>query len=79
MNKVMKEADNYYRGIAKLQLGKFKEAIKYFDKYIELNPQDDGVYNNRGIAKFQIGKFKEAIKDFDKSIEINPQLAESIL
>ncbi len=58
-------------------MGRNEEAIKDYDKAIELNPQYAKAYNNRGKAKAKLGRNEEAIKDYDKAIELNPQLAEA--
>ena len=80
MNKTIKDADKYFnRGVAKLQLGKFKESIKDFDKSIELNPQHALAYKNRGLAKYNLGKSEDAIKDFERAIELNPNDSESLV
>ena len=44
---------------------KYNEAIKAYDKAIEINLQ--------GVALGKLGKSDEAIKAYDKAIEINPQ------
>jgi len=46
---------------------------KLFDKAIEINPKDDGTWDNKGIALSDLKKYKEAIECFDKAIEINPE------
>ncbi|MDX1921068.1 MAG: tetratricopeptide repeat protein, partial [Candidatus Caenarcaniphilales bacterium] len=61
------------RGISYLKTEKFEEALKDFDKAIELTPNLEQAYNQRGLAKANLGKQEEAIKDFDKAIEINPK------
>lgn len=60
------------RGTAKKDLGLYEEAIKDFNKAIELNQNISEVYNNRGSAKAILRQYKEAIKNFDKAIELNP-------
>jgi tetratricopeptide (TPR) repeat protein len=55
--------------------GKYNEAIKAFDKAIELNPRDAVAYNNRGAAYGQIGNYKQQIDDSNKAIELNPKVA----
>jgi len=55
----------------------FPEAVKDFDKAIDLNPSQDNAYNNRGICKFMQKKYKASIEDFNKAIKINPENAEA--
>ena len=49
---------------------RYSEAIPYYDKVIELNPNDAGAYNDRGEAKTYTNHFYSAIDDFSKSAEI---------
>lgn len=65
------------RGIAKNNLGLYEEAIKDFDKAIELDSNYLSAYNNRGISKAKLGNNEEAIKDFNKAIELNPNISEA--
>jgi tetratricopeptide (TPR) repeat protein len=60
-------------GVALVMEGKYNEAIKAFDKAIELNPRDAVAYNNRGAAYGQIGNYKQQIDDSNKAIELNPK------
>ena len=62
----------YNRGLAKSDLENNEEAIKDYDKAIELNPNYSDAYNNRGVSKSDLGNNEEAIKDYDKAIESNP-------
>jgi len=69
----VKPSDWMEKGVALVMEGKYNEAIKAFDKAIELNPRDAVAYNNRGAAYGQIGNFKQQIEDSNKAIEINPE------
>ena len=57
---------------ALLQLGRLEEAIKSYDKAIEIKPDNDNAWFNRGIALRQLGRLEEAIKSYDKAIKIKP-------
>jgi tetratricopeptide (TPR) repeat protein len=61
------------KGVALVMDGKYDEAIKAFDKAIQLNPGDAVAYNNRGAAYGQIGNYKQQIDDSNKAIELNPK------
>ncbi len=56
------------RGNAKVDLGLKEQALKDYDKAIELDPNDADAYNNRGNAKNNLGLNIQAIKDFEKAI-----------
>ena len=54
------------------KLGKYDEAIKWYDKSLAINPNNDDTWNNKGNALDDLGKYNEAIKCYDKSLAINP-------
>ena len=51
--------------------GKCKEAIVYYNKAIELDPNNSAAYYNRGSLKINLNEYEEAIKDFNKAIELD--------
>lgn len=51
--------------------------IDYYNKIVELNPNDAEAYTNRGIAKIKLKNFEGVIQDFNKAIELNPKNAEA--
>ena len=63
---------SFYLGNAKAELGHHEEAIKDYNKAIELIPSYLAAWNNRGLAKAGFGDHEEAIKDYNKAIELNP-------
>jgi protein O-mannosyl-transferase len=65
-------------GGALANTGKLKEAMKLFDKAIDLDPNDASVYNNRGITKAMLGDTNGAITDFDMAIKLNPEFTDAI-
>jgi tetratricopeptide (TPR) repeat protein len=63
------------RGIIYYTSGKYDDAIKDFNRAIEISPRYTQAYNNRGVAWRNIGEYKKAIEDYSKTLEINPQNA----
>ena len=51
----------------------YDDAIKVFDKAIEIDRKNSDAWYNKGLALFELNKTDEAIKAYDKAIEINPQ------
>jgi len=51
------------------------EALRCYDKAIELNPQYAGAYNNRGYSYASKGDYDAAICDYTTTIKLNPKLA----
>ncbi len=52
-------------------------ALSYYNRAIELNPELTEAYHNRGIVKYKMRKFAEALGDFTQAIKLNPELAET--
>jgi len=53
-------------------LGKYSEAIEYFDMAIKKEPNFDDAWMCKGSAYGDLKKHGEALKCFDKAISINP-------
>lgn len=60
------------RGLALSDGGNYDEALKDFNKAIELDPLFYEAYANRGTVFEKTGRFNEALADFEKSISLNP-------
>jgi len=67
------EMDLFFnKGIKSLQAGILTEAISYFDKVLEIDPNHIGSLSNKGATLAQLGYADEAISYFDKVLEIDP-------
>lgn len=65
-----------YRGMALQELNRDEEAIKDFDKAIELQaPYGYIDFNNRGVSKKKLKRYEEAILDYNKAIQLKPDYA----
>jgi tetratricopeptide (TPR) repeat protein len=58
-------------------MANYAEAIKDFNKAIELNPEDANAYFNRGGAYRDTGNYGQAVKDFTRAIELSPKDADA--
>ena len=45
---------------------RYEDAIKEFDKAIELDPNIPAYHNNKEAALIKLGRHEDAIKEFDK-------------
>jgi tetratricopeptide (TPR) repeat protein len=57
--------------------GKYKEAIKEYDKAIEINPGYKLAYYNRSVAYTKTGQYDRAINDCNKVLQLDPKHANS--
>ena len=55
-------------------LNKSDEAIKAYNKVIEVDPKNPDAWYNKGLALAKLKKFDEAIEAFMKATKINPQI-----
>ena len=57
----------YNMGISLANLGNYKEAIKSYDKALELNPDDAQIIYEKAISLNNLGKNKDAEKLVSKA------------
>lgn len=63
--------NNYANALGGIK-GQVKDSLHYYDKAIQLNPNDSKAYNNRGNAYFRLGQYQRALENFDKAIHLDP-------
>jgi tetratricopeptide (TPR) repeat protein len=63
----------YNEGCILLVHGEYTEAIQFFDRAIEIKPQDELVWYQKGEALQKLGRYDESIASYDRFIEQNPQ------
>jgi len=74
-----KSDDNSWldQGCQQLEIENFEDALFYFEKVIELEPDNHKAWKKRGDALDNLGRFEEAINSFDKALEFKPDLHEA--
>jgi tetratricopeptide (TPR) repeat protein len=60
-------------GVALYDAGDISEAIKQYEKAIQIDPNHPDVYNNMGNALFKHGDTDKSIQYFQKSLDLNPK------
>ena len=61
------------KGVELAKLGRFEEAIKYYDKALEIKPDSWIVLYNKGKALSDLGMYEDAILQYEKVLTIEPQ------
>ena len=61
-------------GIAAWRDGRFSEALRLFERALELDPTNAELRQNRGVALYQLNRFEDAARDLAASVESNPAL-----
>ena len=59
------------KGIAPNDLNKSDEAIKVYEKEIEINPQNSYCWLNKGFSLVELKNPNEAIRAFDYAFELD--------
>jgi protein O-mannosyl-transferase len=62
-------------GLAMARQGNFREAVKYFEKAVQLAPQSADAHNNLGQAEADLRNYKAAKIHLLKAIELDPKMA----
>jgi tetratricopeptide (TPR) repeat protein len=65
-------------GVSFAVIGDYDESIAYFDKALEIDPDNTAALNNKGLALAKLGEYDESIAYFDKALEIDPNDAYSL-
>jgi len=52
--------------------GNDKNAIRYFDKVIKLEPENNRAYFHRGVSYGEMGQYENSLSSINKAIELDP-------
>jgi tetratricopeptide (TPR) repeat protein len=55
--------------------GKYKEALVFYDKALEVSPHNETLWYAKGVILAKLSRFKEALACCEKAIKINPKFA----
>ncbi|MBM4157218.1 MAG: tetratricopeptide repeat protein [Ignavibacteria bacterium] len=58
-----------------MRYGRFVDAIKLLDKYVEMSDKNPDVFFKRGLSYYSLFKFPEATKDFNAAIALDSTYA----
>jgi len=59
-----------------ITMGKYNEALQYFNKALELDPNYVKALAGKGYTLDRLKEYDEALKCYDKALKIEPQNAE---
>lgn len=69
-----KARTHFYLGGVYFKEGKYKEALKEYQRALEINPFYPEVYNNIGNCYFIKGEYDRAIAEYQKALSLKPSL-----
>lgn len=64
--------DIFKQGLCHLKLDEDAEAIKYFDKALEQEPDNVMALANKGTCLYNMGRTAEAFKAYNRVLKLNP-------
>jgi tetratricopeptide (TPR) repeat protein len=59
------------KGTTLSKLGRYEEAISYYDKVLAIKPDNVDALNNKGNALNSLNRYEEAISYFDKALALS--------
>lgn len=65
----LEAADCIRRGVCLLNAGQYEQAIRVFERVVELDAADDSVHAYQASAAISCGKFASAAEEFQKQIQ----------
>jgi len=66
---------NYFYGLVLQRLGNLQEAVTYFEKSVELKPDDLGILSSLAMAYNTLKRFKESDEIHDRALKLDPENA----
>ena len=66
-------------GVKYAKRGEMQKARNFFQKAMELEPENPGIWNNIGNTYYHREAWKKAIPYYEKALEINPKYSEPYL
>ena len=52
----------------------YNDALKAFNKAIEINPTSARAWHNKANTLYNLGKYEESMRTYNKAIELDPLL-----
>jgi Flp pilus assembly protein TadD, contains TPR repeats len=71
--------DYFLMGDYEYEKGNCEEAIRNYDKAIELNPDYAEAYNNRAYTHMRMRLYELALPDLDRAIELRPDYTHALM
>jgi tetratricopeptide (TPR) repeat protein len=65
----------YFIGNFHKRHGRREDAEKFWQKCLDINPRQPGIYRSLGETAFEAGEFEKAIEEYKKAAEIDPNAA----
>ena len=67
------------KGNALFKEKRYEDAIKFYEKALDINSSQEVLYSNKGTCKKCLKEYKDAINDYKKALEINPKNTKNMI
>lgn len=69
------DSPHYVRAKARalMQMERYEESLRWFNRAVEVQPFFGGTYANRGILYDRLGEYERAVADYEKALELNEE------
>ena len=75
----LKSAKSWYNKGTKLLIqGNYKEALKCFNKAVEVDPEYDFAWNSKGLIHEKFEEYQNALESFNKALEIQSKICNGL-
>ncbi len=68
----------YNKAYSLSNLGQLDEALVWYDKALEADPQNTDAWNNKGACQHKLGRLEEAVQSFNRALECDKQNAAAL-
>jgi tetratricopeptide (TPR) repeat protein len=58
--------------LTSFESGDYRESLKWLDKLLEIQPNDETVLGNKGVALCKLEEYEESLKWLDKALHVKP-------
>ena len=69
--------DYYNKGIKYFEQNDFENALKYFNKYLELNPNFAKTYSKLGNIYFKTNNLEKVLQLYKKALSLDPKFSDA--
>jgi len=70
-------AHHYNLGLAAFEQGNYRQAVRHFQRSLELNPNIARTHNELGMCYLNLGEHERAIQHFERTLELEPNFADA--
>jgi len=53
-------------------MSRYEDALKDYNRALQLSPDDRATLNNRGAAIAHMGHYEDALKDYNRALQVSP-------